>query len=151
MDKVLIDNRKALYDFEVLEKYEAGIMLSGKEVKSLRNGRAKLDGSYVVITGEEPSIINMHIYPYQPKNPMGEVDPERSRRILLTKKEIRYLIGKTKEKRLTLIPLKVYAKGKKIKLKIALAKGKTKIDKRETIKRRESQREIQRNLKIQRP
>jgi len=147
MNKLLIKNRKGLFDYEIIEKYEAGIMLRGKEVKSLKSGRGKLEGSYVVINNDKPSIINMHIPHYQPKNTMGEVDPERSRPILLTKKEIKYLTGKLKEKKLTLIPLKVYLKGRIIKIEIGLARGKTKIDKRETIKRRESQRDIRRELK----
>lgn len=145
--KTLIQNRRAKFDYEILETYEAGIVLLGKEVKSLKNGQAKLDGSYAFISNGELMLLNMHITPYQPKNTMGLAEPDRSRKLLLHKKEIRYLIGKLKEKKFTLVPTKVYIKQGKIKLEIGLGRGKTEIDKRETIKKREADREMRRNIR----
>lgn len=145
--KTLINNRRARFDYEILETIEAGIVLLGKEVKSLKSGQGKLDGSYAFISEGELMILNMYISPYQPKNTMGAVEPDRSRKLLLRKKEIDYLIGKLKEKKFTLIPLKVYLNKGKIKLELGLAKGKSKIDKRETIKKREAEREMRKNLK----
>jgi len=146
--KTLISNRRAKFDYAILETFEAGIILLGKEVKSLKSGRGKLEGAYAFISGNELMLLNMHISPYQPKNVMGTVEPDRSRKLLLHKKEISYLTGKLKEKKLTLIPLRVYLKKGKIKLELGLGKGKTKIDKRETIKKREADREMRKNLKF---
>ncbi len=122
-------------------------MLIGTEVKSIRSGRLNLAGSYVIIRGEEPYLIGATIPPYQPKNAPADYDPEKPRKLLLNKKEINYLIGKTQEKGLTLIPLKVYTKNAKIKLQFGIARGKKKFDKRETIKKKEASREIERVLK----
>jgi SsrA-binding protein len=144
--KTLITNRRAKFDYQVLENFEAGVVLLGKEVKSLKNGQGKLDGAYAYFTEGELMLLNMYISPYQPKNTMGAVEPDRSRKLLLRKNEINYLIGKLKEKRLTLVPLRVYQKKGKIKLELGLAKGKTKLDKRETIKKRDAEREMRRNL-----
>lgn len=146
--KTLINNRRAKFDYEILETFEVGIVLLGKEVKSLKSGQGKLDGSYAFILEGELMILNMYISPYQPKNTMGAVEPDRSRKLLVRKKEINYLIGKLKEKRFALIPLKVYTKKGKIKIELGLGRGKTKLDKRETIKKREAEREIKRNFKI---
>ena len=96
--KTFADNKKARFDYEVLEKFEAGLVLNGQEVKSIRNGNVSLKGAYVVIKGEEPHLIGANVPPYQPKNALPDYDPERSRKLLLNKKEIDYLIGKTKEK-----------------------------------------------------
>lgn len=146
--KTLIQNRKAKFDYQILETFEAGVALLGKEVKSLKKGQGKLDGAYAYILDGELMLLNMYITPYQPKNTMGAVEPDRSRKLLLRKKEINYLIGKLKEKGLTLVPMKVYIKNGKIKLELGLGKGKSKIDKRETIKKREMEREVRRNFRI---
>ena len=143
---VLALNRKATYDYEILEKFEAGIVLIGTEVKSIRSGKINLAGSYVVIKGEEPHLIGAKIPPYQPKNAPPDYDVERSRKLLLNKSEINYLIGKTKQKGLTLLPLKVYTKNAKIKLEFGIAKSRKEFDKREIIKKRETKREIKKAL-----
>ena len=147
MSKVLAENRKALFNYKGLEKFQAGIVLLGQEVKSIRNGRLGLAGSFVTLVGEEVFWLGANIPPYQPKNLQGSYNPERTRKLLLTKTEIRRLIGQIKQKGLTMIPLKVYTDGNKIKLEFALAKGQTKIDKRAKIKKREDDREIQRVFK----
>jgi len=141
------ENKKAFAIYRILDKFEAGISLIGQEVKSIKTGRANLRGSYVVLREEEVFLIGANIPPYQPKNAPADYNPERSRKLLLKKSEINGLIGKVKEKGLTLIPLRLYNKSGKIKLEFALAKGMTKTDKREKIKKRESEREIERELK----
>ncbi len=146
--KNLIENRKVGFDFDILDKFEAGIVLTGKEVKSLRNKRGKLEGSYGIITGNEIFILNLDIPVYQPRNSMGQVEPSRTRKLLLKRKEINYLIGKMNEKRLTLIPRKIYSKNNKIKVELILGKGRTKIDKRNVIKKRETEREMRREQVI---
>jgi len=145
--KILADNRKANFDYEVLESFEAGLVLNGQEVKSIRSGNISLKASYIIIKEGEPYLIGANVPPYQPKNALPDYDPERSRKLLLNKKEIDYLIGKTREKGLTLIPLKVYTKYAKIKLEFGIAKGKKKLDKRELIKKRETDKIIERELK----
>ncbi len=151
--KVLAQNRKANFDYQILEKFEAGISLIGQEVKSIRSGRASLKGSYVVlkhsVKGGTPEVflIGANIPPYQPKNITKDYNPERSRKLLLKKSEIKYLIGKTKEKGLTLVPLRVYTKTRMIKIEFGIGKGKKKADKREIIKKRETEREIRKALK----
>jgi len=145
--KVFAENRKAYFNYQILEKLEAGIVLIGHEVKSIKLGRMNLAGSYVVIKGNEVFLIGCSIPPYQPRNtPLG-YNPERSRKLLLKKSEIKYLIGKAKQKSLTLVPLRVYTKNRNIKLEFGVGKGKRKADKRESIKKREIEREIQKNLK----
>jgi len=146
--KILSENKKAYFNYEILEKFEAGISLIGQEVKSLKTRGVNLAGNYVVIKNNEAFWIGAKISPYQPKNAPSDYNPERSRKLLLKKSEIKYLIGKTKEKSLTLIPLMVYTEKGKIKLEFGLVKGKKKFDKRELIKKRETEREIQRELKI---
>jgi len=145
--KVLADNKRAYYNYEILDKYEAGMVLAGHEVKSIRTGHIGLKGSYVVLKGKEVYLIGATIPPYQPKNTPEDYDPARSRKLLLKKSEIKELLGKSKEKGLTLIPLKIYTKYAKIKLEFGVGKGKKKTDKRETIKKREIEREIERELK----
>ncbi len=145
--KILAKNKKAYFDYEILEKFEAGIILIGQEVKSIKLGRISLNGSYVVLKDEEVFLIGASIPAYQPKNAAPDYEPERWRKLLLNKAEIKKLIGKTKQKGLTLIPLKVYTKHAKIKLEFGIGRGKKKIDKRESIKKRETEREIQRELK----
>ena len=141
------ENRKARFDYEISEKYEGGIELLGIEVKSVRNGRMSLEGAFVLIRGGEAFLINANIPPYQPNNAPKNYDPLRNRKILLTKKEIDALQGNEKNKSLTIVPLSVYNKGRKIKVALALVKGKKKFDKRETIKKRETDREIRRDYK----
>lgn len=146
--RILAENKKAYFNYEILEKFEAGISLIGQEVKSLKTRGVNLAGSYVILKGEEVFWVGTHIPPYQPKNAPPDYNPERERKLLLKKSEINYLIGKSKQKGLTLIPLKLYTtKSGKIKLEFALARGKKKIDKRELIKKREVEREIRRALK----
>ncbi|MEO5635166.1 MAG: SsrA-binding protein SmpB [Candidatus Paceibacterota bacterium] len=140
------ENRKARFDYEILEKYEAGIELEGTEVKSVRAGRMSLEGSFVIIRGGEAYLINSNIPPYQVKNAPADYDPLRNRKLLLTKKEIMELSGNEK-KALTIVPISVYNKNRKIKLEIALVKGKKKFDKRETLKKRDTDREIRRDMR----
>ncbi|MCX6752863.1 MAG: SsrA-binding protein SmpB [Candidatus Nomurabacteria bacterium] len=141
------ENRKARFDYEILEKYEAGIELLGTEVKSVRGGRMSLEGAFVIVRGSEAFIINANIPPYQVKNTPSSYDPLRNRKLLLTQKEIAELGGSEKNKSLTIVPLSVYNKGSKIKVNIALVKGKKQFDKRETTKKRETDREVRRTLK----
>lgn len=144
----LIENHKARFDYEIIEKIEAGIELLGNEVKSLKNKQGSLEGAFVIIRGEEAYLTGCFIPPYQIQNKNNEnYDPHRLRKLLLTKKEIKEFIGKEKIKGLTLIPLSLYNKGKKIKVSVALAKKKKKFDKREDIKKRETDRNILRTLK----
>ena len=144
---VYAENRKAHFDYEILETFQAGLALQGQEVKSIQNGRIQLAGSYVVFRGDELFLIGAHIPPYQPANAPADYSAERSRKLLLRKEELRYLLGKGKEKGLTLVPLSVYNTKRKIKLEFGLARGKKKADKREDIKKRETKREIERALK----
>jgi SsrA-binding protein len=145
--KILSENRKAYFNYQILEKFEAGISLLGQEVKSLKTRGVNLAGTYVVIKQEEAFWLGANVPPYQPKNAPPDYAPERSRKLLLRKSEIKYLIGKSRQKGLTLMPLKLYTKNGKIKLEFALAKGKKEFDKREEIKKREFQREKERLLK----
>lgn len=145
--KVLTENKKAYFDYEILEKFEAGISLFGQEVKTLKTQGTNLKGTYVIVKNEEVFWIGANISPYQPKNIGANYNPQRDRKLLLKKSEIKYLIGKTKQKGLTLIPLKLYTKDRIIKLEFAVARRKRKIDKREAIKKRTIEREIQRELK----
>lgn len=145
--RILAENKKAFFNYEILEKFEAGISLIGQEVKSVKERGINLAGSYVIEKGGEFFWVGAHIHPYQPKNAPPDYNPERWRKLLLKKSEINYLIGKSKQKGLTLVPLKIYIKNAKIKLEFALARGKRKIDKREQIRKREIEREIQRALK----
>jgi len=144
---VLATNPRARFDYNILEKYEAGLVLSGQEVKAIKNGRMSLRGSYVTIKNEEVWLINAQIMPYQPKNTPDGYEPTHSRKLLLHKKEIKGLIGKIKQKGLTLVPLRVYTKHRKLKLEFGLGQGKRKTDKREKIKKRESDRKIERAMK----
>ena len=143
----LIQNKKAYFDYEILNKIEAGIELLGFEVKSLKKGQGSLLGSHITIRGNEAYVVSMNIPPYQPANTPKDYDPLRNRRLLLTKKEIGELSKEEKTKGLTIIPLSVYNKGRKLKLDIAVVRGKKKFDKRESIKKRDTDREIRRDLK----
>lgn len=144
---IIAVNRKASFDYEILQTYEAGIGLLGLEVKSVKSGRMNLTGSFAVIRQGEAWLVNADIPPYQPKNTPPEYDPARPRKLLLHRRELKELIGKTAQKGLTLVPLKVYTKGPRIKIEIGLARRRKKYNKRERIREREDQRKIERALK----
>ncbi len=137
----ITENRKALFDYEILDRYKAGIVLFGFEVKAVMAGRANLSGSFVLVRGNEVFWVNGAIAPYQRKNTPGGYDPARTRKLLLTKKEIAVLGGAASKKGLTLIPLGLYTEKRKIKLEFGVARAKRKYEKREKIKTREFQRE----------
>lgn len=145
--KVIADNRQARFQYEILETYEAGIALTGTEVKSVRAGRANLRDGYVIIRNGEALLLNVHISPYQASGQYFNHDPRRTRKLLLHRREINKLIGQVEQKGLTLIPLKLYLKKGWIKVSVGLAKGKKLHDKRETLKRRQDQREMARAMK----
>lgn len=140
-------NRKARHEYSILQTFEAGIVLNGTEVKSLRQGKANLVDSYASLKNGEVWLIGVHISEYTQGNINNHI-PTRDRKLLLNKSEIRRLIGKVKEKGLTLIPLKLYFKNGKVKVELALAKGKKVYDKRESIAKRDLQREQERRIKF---
>ena len=144
--KLIANNKKAYHDYFVLEEFEAGIELFGTEVKSLRLGQCSVKEAWVDIKDGEVFINQMHINPYEKGNIFNK-DPLRVRKLLLHKQEIRRLIGKIKEKGLTLIPLKVYFKGSLVKVQIGLCQGKKKYDKREAIAKKDAMRDLERNFK----
>jgi SsrA-binding protein len=140
------ENRKAYFNYEIIEKITAGIELLGIEVKAIKAGQISLDGSYVIIRGGEAFLIGSNITPLQPKNiPVG-YDPRRNRKLLLTKKELKKLAGIESKKGLTILALSVYNIGHKLKVELGVGSGKKNKDKRESIKKRESDREIRRTL-----
>ena len=143
----LLKNKKAYFDYEVLEHFEAGIELFGFEVKALRKKQGSLEGAYIIIRGNEAFLVGTHIPPYQVANTPDGYDPNRVRKLLLHQKEIQQLIGLEKQRNLTIVPLSVYNKARKLKVDIAIVRGKKKYDKREIIKKRESKRNIERTLK----
>ena len=143
----LLENKKAYFNYEIGDKYESGIELLGHEVKSLKQRLGSLEGSYVIVRGGEAFLINAHIPPYQPSNTPESYDPYRNRKLLLTKKEIAELANIEATKGLTIVPISVYSKGRKLKLSIGIGKGKKRADKRESIKKRDIEREIGRTLK----
>ena len=144
--KVYSENKKAGFDYEVLEKFQAGMVLFGQEVKSIKTGHINLSGSYVGLREGEPFLLGVKVPPYQPNNAGADYNEERQKKLLLNKKEIDYLMGKTKTKGFALVPLKIYDNNGRIKLEFALAKGKKKFDKKEKIKKRDVNREISREL-----
>ncbi len=148
--KTFTENRKARFDYEILDKFDAGIELLGLEVKSIKSGKVSLDGSHVIIRGGEAYLIGSTIQPYQPKNTPSDYDSTITRKLLLTKKELNDLEKRGGKKGLTIVPLSLYNKGKGIKIEIAVVRGKKKFDKRETIKKRDTDREIERTLKSKR-
>lgn len=145
----LVQHKKARLDYEILEEYEAGIELLGLEVKSLRAGQAKLEGSHIVVRGGEVYVVGMVISPYQPGNTPTEYDPNRTRKLLLTKKEIADLAAQEGQKGLTMVPISVYNKGGKLKMRLAVARGRKKYDKRAVLKKRDTERDMRRTLKNQ--
>jgi SsrA-binding protein len=146
VEKVVATNRKAFHNFSIEETFEAGIVLEGSEVKSLRNGNVSLKESYALVEKGEVYLYNMHIAPYE-KASAYSPDPKRKRKLLLHKWEIRRLIGKVRERGYTLIPLKVYFKGPFAKIELGLAKGKKKYDKRRELAEKAERRELERALK----
>ena len=138
-------NRQAAYRYNLLERWEAGMELQGSEVKSIRNGGVQIKDAYAALEKGEVWLHNMHIAPYDPASREGH-EPERPRKLLLHRKEIERLIGKTQEKGLTLVPTRVYFKGSRAKVEIALAKGKDHVDKRRDLKAKDQKREIDRAL-----
>ncbi len=144
-----INNRKARFDFEILETIEAGLELLGTEVKSIRAGRGRLEGAHVLVRGGEAYLVGVTIAAFQPVNTAKSYDPERPRKLLLSKKELIHLERQTETARLTAVPLALYNSGRNIKLKVAIARGKKKHDKRESLKNRDNKRDIERTLKSQ--
>jgi SsrA-binding protein len=145
-ERNLATNKKAFHEYFILEKWEAGIALLGTEVKSIREGRINLRDSYAQVRREEAFLLNCHVSPYSHGNRENH-DPLRTRKLLLHHREIRKLIGKTHEKGLTLVPLRVYLRRGKIKVELGLARGKKLFDKRETERRREAERESRAAMK----
>lgn len=143
----LITNRKASFKYEVLDHYTAGMELFGFEVKSLKKGQGSLDGAHITVRGKEAYIVGMFIPPYQTNNTPKDYDAHRNRKLLLNRKEILDLAKIEGTKGLTIVPISVYNKGTKIKLDIATVKGKKKFDKRETLKKNTSKRDVDRDLK----
>lgn len=139
-------NRKARYDYYIEDTYEAGIALSGTEIKSIRNGKAQLKDSYAIVKNDEVFVLNMHISKYEQGNIFNH-DETRTRKLLLHKKEIYKIRDAISRDGYTLIPIKIYFKGNKAKLELGIARGKHNYDKRETIKERDMKREIEKNLK----
>jgi SsrA-binding protein len=144
--KVVATNRKAYHDFHIEDKFEAGMALTGTEVKSLREGKANLKDSYARIKDGELLLLNAHISPYSHGNIYNH-EAKRTRKLLMHKREIDRLLGKVKEKGFTLVPLAIYFKNGKAKLEIGLGKGKAQYDKREAIKKREQDREMERAIR----
>lgn len=144
-----IHNKKATFNYEILETFETGIVLSGHEVKAVRNGMGSLLGAFVIIRGNEAFLVKATISPYQGANTPKSYDPERARKLLLNHKEIVKLQKQLNTAGLTIVPISLYNKKSKIKLEIALVRGKKKADKRESIKERDTKRDIERTLKQQ--
>lgn len=143
----LIQHKKARLNFELLETFEAGLELTGGEVKALRQKRGKLEGAHVVVRGGEAYLVGASIPPYQSANTPKTYDPERSRRLLLSQKELAELASAESQKGLTIVPVMIYNKGRFLKVQVAIARGKKKYDKREDIKKRDAARDIARELK----
>ena len=146
MEKVICTNKRARRDYAIEEAFEAGMVLLGTEVKALRQGKAQLKDSYARIKGSEIFLVDSHISPYSHGNQFNH-DPDRTRKLLMHKREIRKLYGKTRERGFTLVPLRMYFKGGKAKVEIGLGKGKRSYDKREDLKRKAMEREMERGFK----
>jgi SsrA-binding protein len=145
-EKHVAENRKAFHDYHILETFEAGIALLGTEVKAIREGRVNLRDSFARVDAGEVHVMNVHISPYSHRG-YADHEPTRRRTLLLHKQEIRKLVGKTTERGMTLVPLSLYFKNGRVKMSIGLAKGKKDYDRRETIKRRETERETRAAVK----
>ena len=144
-----LKNKKAYFDYEILDTFEAGLVLAGYEVRSIKLGRAKLEGAHVLIRGGEAYLVNSSIAPYQPANMPKDYEPERVRKLLLSKKELTELDQKSEQAGLTIVPIRLYNSGRRLKLEIGIGRGKKKSDKRETLKARDNKRVIDRILKSQ--
>lgn len=145
--KIIANNKKAYHEYFIEEKYEAGISLAGTEVKSIRAGRCSVKEAYIGIVNGEMLIYGMHISPYEKGNIFNK-DPMRTRKLLMHSYEINKLVGKTKEKGYTLMPLQVYLKGSLVKVEVGLARGKKLYDKREDIQKKDQRREAEREFKV---
>ena len=142
----LARNKKAYFDYEILETFNAGIKLAGFEVKAVKSGKVNISGAFVIIRDNQAYLLNADIPPYQPRNTPEDYDSKRNRSLLLHKKELSRLIGLTNQKGLTLVPLRVYNVRNLIKLEFGLVRGKRKFEKRETTRKRETEREIRRHF-----
>ena len=147
--KLIVDNRRARHDYHLLERVEAGLVLTGSEVKSLRAGQATLTRAFADIRAGEAWLIGAHIAPYEQAS-LGSHDPDRERKLLLSRRQIASLTGELHEKGLTLVPTRLYFKGGRVKVELALARGKSGRDKRDDLARRDANREIERELKARR-
>jgi SsrA-binding protein len=145
--KTYIQNKKAGFDYSFIQKFEAGVVLHGYEVKAVRSGKGSLAGSHVVVRDGEAYLVNANISTYQEKNTPQDYDPHRTRKLLLNKKEIKELAAAEQTKGLTVVPIAWYNNNRRLKLEIAIAKGKKEYDKRETLKERDSKRSMDRTLK----
>lgn len=143
----LITHKKAHFDYEFLDTYEGGIELLGLEAKALRDKKGSLDGAHIIVRGGEAFMVNAHVPPLQPANAPKDYDPYRTRKLLLTKKQLGELATADSQKGLTIVPISLYTKGRYIKIEIAIARGKKKYDKREAIKKRDTQRDIDREIR----
>ena len=142
-EKIVTTNRRARHEYEILESFECGLVLHGYEVKSIREGRVNIQDAYGTISGNEAFVENMHVTPYS-HGDQRVIDPLRTRKLLLRRKEIGYLTGKTKERGLALVPLKLYFKGARVKIEMGVARGKKLYDKRQDIAERDAKRDIER-------
>ncbi len=149
---ILAENKKARFDYEILETFEAGLVLSGVEAKSAKHNRIDLIDSYVRVNSQkEVVLVNAKIYPFQPENTPKEYKQDRSRKLLLSKKEIKTLLGRLQEKKLTAVPLKVYTSNNRVKLLVGVAKSKRQFEKRELLRKKAVDREVERTLKSRNP
>jgi len=148
-EKLIVDNRRARHDYHLLERFEAGLALRGSEVKSLRQGQANLTRAFAELRAGELWLIGSHIAPYEQAS-SGSHDPDRDRKLLLRRREIDSLTAELNEKGLTLVPTRLYFKAGRVKVELALARGKTGRDKRDDLAKRDAQREIERELKARR-
>lgn len=144
-----VSNKKARFDYEILETFEAGLVLYGYEAKSVRSGKAKLEGAHVVVRGGEAFLVGASIAPYQAANTPDDYETDRTRKLLLNQKELAKLERESENAGLTIVPIRLYNSNRKIKIEIALARGKKQADKRESIKKRDTKRAIDRILKSQ--
>lgn len=142
-----IKNKKAYFNYAVLEKFEAGLKLSGTEVKSIKDGRVSFEGSYISFREDGSYWVNGTVPAWQPKNAPARYEPTRPRKLLLSKKEIGYLRGRSEEKGLTVVPLRIYSKKGNLKMEVGLVRRKKKWDKREALKKRAQERDVRRELK----